>query len=81
MIEYRYNQSKPIRQQQGSYKRQRDREMAATASAYDYIVSKIHAMKQTYPSLRRQSDDDVFSALRVKAHFYKNPALILDENE
>ena len=36
-------------------------------------------MKSTYPSLRLKSDDYVFSALCVKAHLYKNPALSLND--
>lgn len=38
-------------------------------------------MKGTYPSLRTKSDDYIFSALCVKSHLYKNPALVLYEND
>ena len=55
--------------------------MATGTRIYDYIVSKIKSMKEVYPSLRSRSDDYVFSALCVKANFYKNPALILNESE
>lgn len=48
---------------------------------YSYITDKIHALKTQYPSLRERTDDYVFSALCVKAHFYKNPALILNEDD
>ena len=50
-------------------------------NTYDYIASKIHEMKTQYPSLRSRPDDYVFSALCVKAHFYKNPAPVLNEND
>lgn len=55
--------------------------MATGSKTYDYIVSKIISMKEIYPSLRARTDDYVFSALCVKANFYKNPALILNETE
>ena len=48
---------------------------------YDYIAGKIHEMKTQYPSLRSRTDDYVFSALCVKAHFYKNPSLVLNEED
>ncbi|MBE8951808.1 MAG: AIPR family protein [Quinella sp. 1Q7] len=48
---------------------------------YSYITDKIHALKTQYPSLRERTDDYVFSVLCVKAHFYKNPALILNEDD
>lgn len=53
--------------------------MPANTTSYDFISQKIKAMKDTYPSLRSKRDDYVFSALCVKANFYKNPALILNE--
>ena len=53
-----------------------------TQGNYDFIASKIQSMKaETYPALRKYPDSYVFSALCVKAHFYKNPALDLDEND
>lgn len=50
-------------------------------SAYEYIVSKIHSLKDAYPSLRNKPDEYVFSALCVKANFFKNPALVLNESD
>lgn len=55
--------------------------MATTTSSYDFIKGKIDSLKTAYPSLRSKSDDYVFSALCIKANLYKNPALILDEND
>lgn len=55
--------------------------MLTNNSAYEKIQLKIGALKNTYPSLRSKSDDYVFSALCVKAHLYKNPALVLYEND
>lgn len=55
--------------------------MPATRSSHDFIMEKIKAMKETYPSLRNRSNEYVFSALCVKANFYKNPALIFREEE
>lgn len=48
---------------------------------YSYITDKIHALKERYPLLRERTDDYFFSVLCVKAHFYKNPALILNEDD
>ena len=45
-------------------------------NAYDYISSKINALKTQYSSLRSRTDDYVFSALCIKANFYKNPSLV-----
>ena len=53
--------------------------MANNTVTYDYIVSKINALKEACPSLRSKSNDYVFSALCIKSNFYKNPALILNE--
>lgn len=50
-------------------------------NTYEYIAEKIDALKTQYPSLRSRSDDYVFSMLCVKANLYKNPALILNEDE
>lgn len=50
-------------------------------NAYDYISSKINALKTQYSSLRTKTDDYVFSALCIKANFYKNPSLILHEED
>ena len=50
-------------------------------SAYDQILGKIHSLKEYYPSLRNKPNDYVFSALCVKANFYKNPALELRDSD
>jgi len=55
--------------------------MATTTDYYDYIQSKIHTTKDSYASLRNKSDDYVFSALSIKSHLYKNPALVLNDND
>ena len=54
--------------------------MPADAS-YEFIKSKIQSMKEAHPSLRSKADDYVFSALCVKSHLYKNPALVITEND
>lgn len=54
---------------------------ANQTSSYDFILNKIHAMKEAYPSFRDKPDEFVFSALCVKAHFYKNPALIISDEK
>ena len=48
---------------------------------YEFIATKINALKEKYPSLRARTDDYVFSVLCVKNHFYKNPALVLNEDD
>ena len=55
--------------------------MTTKTNSYDYIASNINLLKEKYPSLRTKSDDYVFSVLCVKAHFYKNPALVLNEDD
>ena len=50
-------------------------------NSYDYIASKINALKTQYSSLRTKTDDYVFSALCIKANFYKNPSLVLHEED
>ena len=55
--------------------------MPNVPSAYDYIASKISSLKDAYPSLRNKPNEYVFSALAVKANYYKNPALVLNEND
>lgn len=55
--------------------------MPANQASYEFIREKIHATKSTYPSLRSKSDAYVFSAVCVKSNFYKNPALILNEED
>lgn len=55
--------------------------MTTTRGTHDFIMGKINALKETYPSLRNKSNEYVFSILCVKSNFYKNPALILREEE
>ena len=50
-------------------------------NTYDDIKDKIAELKKQYPSLRSRTDDYVFSALCVKAHFFKNPSLVLNESD
>ena len=50
-------------------------------TTYSFIEDKIKAMRDAYPSLRNRSSEYVFSALCVKANFYKNPAYLLDEQD
>ena len=53
--------------------------MPNTQESYDIIHNKIHAFKESSHYLKDKSDDFVFSALSVKATYYKNPALVLDD--
>lgn len=55
--------------------------MANGTDTYDYITEKFNSMKDNYPFLRDKPDYYVFSALFIKAAFYKNPELPLIENE
>ncbi len=55
--------------------------MADKLNNYDFIAGKIDELKRQYPALRARTDDYVFSALCIKANFYKNPALTLREND
>ena len=55
--------------------------MPNTNEDYNYIFAKMKVMKNDYPSLRNKPDSFVFSALCIKASFYKNPSLTLYENE
>lgn len=55
--------------------------MPTSISPHDFIKEKVKALKDTYPSLRGKRDEYVFSALCVKANFYKNPALMLNERD
>ncbi len=53
----------------------RNENMAATnQETYDFIKTKVDALKKQYTNLLEKSDDYVFNALVVKAVFYKNPA-------
>lgn len=55
--------------------------MQTVTPSYEFIGSKIKSLKGTYPSLRHKPDEYVFSALCVRANFYKNPALILNDSD
>ena len=55
--------------------------MLTNQTDYEFIKNKIQAMKEMYPSLRDKTDAYVFSALNVKANYYKNPALVLNESD
>lgn len=55
--------------------------MPTSNADYGFINNKIRTMKDGYPSLRSKQDNYVFSALSVKSHLYKNPALLLDDND
>ena len=48
---------------------------------YEFITTKINALKEKHPSLRARTDDYVFSVLCFKNHFYKNPANVLNESD
>ena len=48
---------------------------------YEFITAKINQLKEKYPSLRARTDDYVFSVLCFKNYFYKNPALLLNEDD
>ena len=55
--------------------------MLTNQTDYEFIKNKIQAMKEMYPSLRDKTDAYVFSALNVKANYYKNAALVLNESD
>ena len=61
--------------------RLRRESMPNSQNTYEFITSKISALKDAYVSLRNKSDDYVFSALAVKSNYYKNPALVLNESD
>lgn len=48
---------------------------------YLFIQNKIQTLRGSYPALRTKSDDFLFTALCVRANFYKNPSLSLTEND
>ncbi|MBQ3450230.1 MAG: AIPR family protein, partial [Synergistaceae bacterium] len=55
--------------------------MSANSQEYEYIVSKIASLRESYPFLRNKTDAYVFSALCVKSNFYKNPAIPLNDSD
>ena len=50
-------------------------------SEYEFIETKIKALKTSSVFLRNKSNDFVFSALCVKTLFFKNPSLKLNDND
>lgn len=48
---------------------------------YETICSKIKSLKELYPSLRRESDEHIFTVLCVKSNFYKNPSLSFTDSD
>lgn len=48
---------------------------------YETISSKIKSLKDLYPSLRRESDEHIFTVLCVKSNFYKNPSLSFTDSD
>lgn len=54
--------------------------MTTCNNSYDFIKEKISSLKSLYPKLRSKSDSYVFSALCVKSNLYKNPALLLSQD-
>lgn len=54
--------------------------MPSVNECYESIKTKIDNLKSSYPSLREKSDDYAFSALCVRANFFKNPAIQFDES-
>lgn len=55
--------------------------MLEKSENYNYIKEKIHAIKEEFPCLKNRTDEFAFSALAVKAFYYKNPALNLNDND
>ncbi len=53
--------------------------MSNNIDNYKIISDKIHSLKETSTYLKNKSDNYAFSALAVKAMFYKNPALSFDD--
>ena len=44
--------------------------MAKITKDYECIVDKVNSLRSLYPFLKERTDDYVFSALCIKAHFY-----------
>lgn len=55
--------------------------MPVSQNSYEFITQKINSMKTSNPSLRNKPNEYVFSALCVKANFFKNPALVLNDSD
>lgn len=50
-----------------------------TEKNYNKISEKIHSLKESIPFLKNKSDEYVFTALCIKANFFKNPSFDYDE--
>ncbi|MDE7163409.1 MAG: AIPR family protein [Clostridia bacterium] len=48
---------------------------------YETISSKIKSLKENYPSLRKESDEHIFTVLCVKSNFFKNPSLSFNDSD
>lgn len=48
---------------------------------YETISSKIKSLKENYPSLRKETDEHIFTVLCVKSTFYKNPSLTFTDSD
>ena len=55
--------------------------MPNTQTEFAIIKGKMQEMRELYPSLRHKPEFFVFSALCVKANYYKNPAFQLNDND
>lgn len=55
--------------------------MPVSQNSYEFITQKINSLKTSNPSLRNKPNEYVFSALCVKANFFKNPALVLNDSD
>lgn len=52
-----------------------------TKETYDFLKSRMKGIKDDYSFLSAKSDPIVFTALCIKNHFFKNPALPLKESD
>lgn len=50
-------------------------------SEYDLITEKINNLKTNYPKLLNKNESYLFTVLSIKSNLYKNPSLILREDE
>lgn len=48
---------------------------------YDIIRNKMKSLRETYPSLKNETDEHIFTILCIKSNFYKNPSLILTDGD
>lgn len=49
--------------------------------AYEKICNYMKALKDTFPYLRNESNEHIFTALCVKSNFYKNPSLSFSDSD